>query len=139
MKNPKQLVSGKTGFLPKIDLKVKISFLFLVSALFQLQAGSESGKKTKIDLVEKGATVLEVIAAIESKTDYKFFYSSGELDLERTLDISVKQADIEQILNRVFARGKVGYRIIDTQIILTPYKMAKTDDWVGNTSPTSGL
>ncbi|WP_373517957.1 SusC/RagA family TonB-linked outer membrane protein [Pricia sp.] len=122
MENQKPLVSGKNGFLPKFDRKVKIALLFLMSALFQLQASSDHVEKTNIDLVKKNATVLEVITAIESKTEYKFFYSSEELDLERKIDISVKQGDIEKILKKVFAQGKVSFKIIGTQIILTPYK-----------------
>ena len=120
MKNPKQLVTGKKGFLPKIDLKMKITFLFLVSALFQLQAGSVYENKTKIDPNKKGATVLEVIRTIESQTEYRFFYSKEELDLERKVDIRVKKQGIEKILKKLFPFGEINYKIIEKQIVLTP-------------------
>ncbi|WP_198439805.1 SusC/RagA family TonB-linked outer membrane protein [Pareuzebyella sediminis] len=122
MENPKHLGCGVSSILPKIDFKVKMMLMFMISVFFQVQAESENNLKIKIDLNKSGITVQEVISIIESTTEYKFFYSSDEVDLNRKVDINVQQATIDEILNKIFNRGRITFKVLDSQIILTPFK-----------------
>ncbi len=112
------MAERKNSF-PKFDLKVKFTLIFFLATLFQVHAGSGYAQKTKIDLEKTGATVLEVIKAIESKTEFKFFYSKEELDLNRKVDIHVKKEGIEKILKKLFPNGEMNFKIIEKQIVLT--------------------
>ncbi len=111
---------GSNHILPKFDLKMKFSLLFFIISLFQLQASSGYAQKTKIDLNMRGASVLEIIEAIESKTEFKFFYSKEELDLDRELYLYANKQRIGKVLKKLFPDGSINYRIIDKQIVLTP-------------------
>ncbi len=105
--------------LPKLDLKMKFSLLFFMVALFQLKAEPNYSQKVKIDLDLKDAPISRIIEEIESKTDFKFFYSREELNLERKIDIQVKRQEIRKVLGKLFPYGNVLYKIIDRQIVLT--------------------
>jgi len=131
MKKLLKLRAGCHVFPPKFDLKVKFTFLFFIATFFQLHAGPGYAQKTKIDLDKTGVTVLEVIEAIEAKTEFKFFYSKEELDLERKLDIRIKKQGIEKVLQKLFPYGEVNYKIIEKQIVLTQ----NTTKTVGKVSP----
>lgn len=127
MKKLLKLRAGCHVFPPKFDLKVKFTFLFFIATLFQIHAGSGYAQKTKIDLDKTGVTVLQVIEAIEDKTEFKFFYSKEELDLERKLDIRTKKQGIEKVLQKLFPYGMVNYKIIEKQIVLTPNRTKTVD------------
>ncbi|MEX0314051.1 MAG: SusC/RagA family TonB-linked outer membrane protein [Allomuricauda sp.] len=98
---------------------MKFLLLFFMVALFQLKAESGYAQKTKIDLDVKNATISKIIEEIESKTEFKFFYSKEELDLERKTSIQVRKQEIQKILRKLFPDGVIKYKIIDRQIVLT--------------------
>ncbi|MCL6265166.1 SusC/RagA family TonB-linked outer membrane protein [Flagellimonas myxillae] len=104
---------------PELDLKMKFSLLFFMVTLFQLQASSGYAQKTKIDLDVENVTISKIIEEIESKTEFKFFYSKEELDLERKVSIQVKKQEIQKVLRKLFPDGTIKYKIIDRQIVLT--------------------
>lgn len=121
-RKPISLNAGNQSVIPKLDLKVKLIFLFFMASFFQLVAGPGDTQKNKIDLDKTGATVLEVIEEIESKTEFKFFYSKEELNLNRKVNIRAKKQGIEKVLKKLFTDGKTNYKVIEKQIILTPNK-----------------
>jgi len=99
---------------------MKFSLLFFMVALFQLKAESGYAQKTKIDLDLRDASISKIIDEIESKTEFKFFYSKEELDLERKVSIQVKKQEIRKVLKTLFPNdGIVRYKVIGRQIVLT--------------------
>ncbi|AUP78829.1 SusC/RagA family TonB-linked outer membrane protein [Flavivirga eckloniae] len=104
--------------LPKFDLKMKLFIVFLTATLFQLQANSY-GQKTKVSLDMDQTTLGAVFDKIEDKTEFRFLYSSWEIDLNRTISIKVKKKQINMILNLLFADTNISYRVLDRQIVLT--------------------
>lgn len=107
---------------PKFDLKMKLSLLFLLTAMLQIQAGIGYGQKTKISLNMNKVSVLEVINEIESISEFKFFYSKEELNSKRRVNIYSKKQPIEVVLKKLFSDETVNYKIIDKQIVLTVVK-----------------
>ncbi|GAB1857573.1 TonB-dependent receptor [Flavobacteriaceae bacterium MHTCC 0001] len=93
-----------------------------VCSLFNLQANTGYAQKAKIDLDMKGVSIYEVIQVIESKTEFRFFYSKEEISLEQKLDIQVKKYKIRDVLKKMFYNKGINYKILDRQIILTPQK-----------------
>ena len=116
--NPKE---RRRNAFPNFDYKMKFSFLFLMITFFQLQA--ETGYAQKISLNMQKASVKEVMAKIETISDYKFFYSASDVDLERKVDITLKEEKIERVLSELFTETKVDYNVVDEQIILKPKKI----------------
>lgn len=101
------------------DLKMKLTLLIFVLALFQLQANTGYAQKTKIDIDMKNASIFEIIEDIESKTEFRFFYSKEDLTLGKKVNISEKRVTVDKILKKIFFEGSINYKIIDRQIVLT--------------------
>ncbi|WP_218129579.1 SusC/RagA family TonB-linked outer membrane protein [Kriegella aquimaris] len=119
MKKPMRLLDDANALLPKFNCQVIAILFFFFGSLCQLHATTGYAQNTKIDLDKTGATILEIIDAIEAKTEFKFFYSKEDLDLQRKVDMRVKGINIEKVLQKLFPFGNVNFKIIDKQIVLT--------------------
>lgn len=113
-KNPQN--AGFTYPVFKIDLKLKLTTLFLLVAMFNLKANTYA--QTKVSLELNNTTVEKVIEAIEQQTDYRFIYKLSDVDLDRNTSIKVKKQSIDFVLNKLFNGTSIGYKVRDTQVIL---------------------
>lgn len=102
---------------PKIDLKMKLTFILLLTTLLNINASGYS-QKTKISLQLNDATVEKVFYEIMDKTDFKILYATGEIDLQRKVSIKVKNQRVEKVLDILFANTMVNYNVVDKQIVL---------------------
>ena len=117
----KKLINSLGGWdtlFPKIGLKMKFSLLLILVFIFQIQAGTGYSQKTKISLHMNEASILEVIEEIESISEFKFFYSGDELNLNRKINIKADNRRIENVLKTLFSKHSVIYKVIEKQIIL---------------------
>lgn len=96
---------------------MKLSFVLLVFALLNVQANSFS-QNAKINLNIENGTIQEVLEEIESKSEFRFFYRSGEIDDNRKVSLSVKNKKISYILDLIFKDRPVTYSLVDNQIVL---------------------
>ena len=67
----------------------------------QLKAVEDSKEQTITLEISKG-TISEAFSAIEKQSNFKFFYNSDQVDLNKTIDIKTKASSIESVLNKVF-------------------------------------
>ena len=73
------------------------------------------------------ASVAEALNEIGRQTGYEFFYNSGQVSqCTKTVDIDLKAAPIEKILDEVLAGTDFTYRIEDRTIIIVRETPAKT-------------
>ncbi|WP_303318690.1 SusC/RagA family TonB-linked outer membrane protein [Flavivirga abyssicola] len=116
MKKLLEKVSKQTLFF-KFDLKMKLTTLFLLVALFNVQAKSYS-QKAKISLDMDNVSITDVINEIESKSEFRFIYKIREVDTQRKVSVHVTKEHIEKILRILFSDAKIEYKVLDRQIIL---------------------
>lgn len=112
--------SKNTGFLYRVfqnDLKLKLTTLLILVAMFNIRA-STYAQKTKVTLELNNSTIEKVIETIEQKTDFRFIYKLNDIDLDRTVSISVKDQSIYVVLDKLFKGTPTEFKIRDTQIIL---------------------
>ncbi|HUH47923.1 MAG TPA: TonB-dependent receptor, partial [Arenibacter sp.] len=126
-KKPRNTPEGWRSIFPRFDLKMKLSLLFLLTTILQLQAGMGYSQKTKITLDIDKASIFEVIDEIESITEFKFFYSKEELNMDQKITVHVNKQSIENILKIMFPHNEVDYRIINTQIVLRASKKVQNE------------
>ncbi|UJH67053.1 TonB-dependent receptor [Allomuricauda sp. SCSIO 65647] len=105
--------------LPKFDLKMKLTALLVLTALFGLQANNSYSQKTKISLDVKNMSVASVIDEIESTTDYRFVYITKYVDIDRKVSLKVRRERIKKVLGILFDMTDTDYTVEDTQILLT--------------------
>lgn len=98
--------------------KMKLIALFVLIAIFQLTAIESSAQSTKINLSLKNATLKEAIKAIESQSEFIFFYSNEEIDMNQKVNLSVKDKEINQVLNLLLPN--YSFQIEKNRVALTP-------------------
>ncbi|MEQ8530833.1 MAG: STN domain-containing protein, partial [Imperialibacter sp.] len=92
-------------------------FLFLmVVGLPKIQANAYS-QFEEITLHIENKTIKQVLVEIESKSQFKFFYKTDEIDLERKVSINVDRMPVDKILEQVFDDGTVSFSTIKNQIV----------------------
>ncbi|WP_162558746.1 SusC/RagA family TonB-linked outer membrane protein [Robertkochia solimangrovi] len=97
---------------------MKLFFMFLLCAMFGLQANEGYAQKTRLTLDFTNTEISKIIDEIELTTEFKFFYKSDEIDLERRINLNVQKEKIQTILERMFWNTDITYNVHESQIIL---------------------
>ncbi|WP_343707703.1 SusC/RagA family TonB-linked outer membrane protein [Flavobacterium sp.] len=108
----------------KFDLKMKLTTLFLLTALTVMHAGTTYSQRTKISFNASNMTVAKVIERLEYTTDYRFVYNVRSVDLNRIIDVNAYEASIETILNKIFDNTSTDFKVSGNHIILMPKKIS---------------
>jgi TonB-linked SusC/RagA family outer membrane protein len=127
-KKPKN--SGRQFPLFQNDLKLKLTTLLLLVAMFTIRANTSYAQKTKVSLELNNTTVEKVIETIEQKTDFRFIYKLNDIDLNRVVSIRVKNQMIGVVLDKIFKGTATDFKIRDTQIILKKPLVERTETLV---------
>src|SRR5690606_31270820 len=86
-----------------------------------------------ISLNIKNKQISEVISQIESSTDFLFVQSDlDKNDLKKKVSIQAQNMDIKQLLQLVFEKTSIQYRIVDRQVILFKEKESTTGSSLRN-------
>lgn len=117
MKKPQNLWRLNKPLL-KFDLKMKLTTLLLITALFGLHANNGYAQKTKVTLSVENSSVRNIIDNIESTTDFRFIYKIKQVDLSRRVSLDLHEVNIEKVLKSLFSTTNTVYKIRGTQIIL---------------------
>lgn len=104
--------------IPKFDLKMKLSSLFILLG-FITHANSTFSQKNRLTLESENITVLRLLDEIEIKTDYKFVYKTKDVDLNRSISVKANNKPVIEILENVFKNTTTDFRVIKNQIFLT--------------------
>ncbi len=100
--------------LKQLIRQMKLIMILLTLAL--VQAGA-TGYSQKVTLREQNSSVETIFRTIEKQTGYVFFYDSADLKGQK-ISIRLKDATIEDALERCFARLPLTYKIIGNTIAI---------------------
>lgn len=103
--------------IPKIDLKMRLTFILLFISLLNINASTYS-QNTKISMKLTDVTVEKVFAEIREKTDFKLLFVASEIDLSRIVTLNLRKKRVEKILDLLFEKTNISYEIVDKQIVL---------------------
>jgi len=98
---------------PKLILVMKLTTLALILALGHASA---KGYSQKITLNEVNVPLKKVLKSIESQSAYVFFYDSK--DVEKSVNVRVRNASIEEALDECLKNVGLSYKIIDKTVLL---------------------
>lgn len=104
---------------------VKIVTLLLVFACMQAQARGFAQQKINLQLHK--ATLKQLLSEVEKQTLYRFVYHSGTLPAEKKLDISMKDADLDQVLDLAFKGLPLNYSLREDNLVVV-YSTARPAD-----------
>lgn len=106
---------------PNFYLGMKFMCLFLFMAHCHSQAAETTDSlNTKLYLDFRSTPLIDIIHEIEAETEFKFFYSKGELDLTSKADLKVYGLSIYETLAKLFINKRIDFKIIKEQILLSP-------------------
>lgn len=122
-KKPKN--NGMLFLLFQNNLKLKLTTLLLLVAMFNIRANTYA--QTKVSLELNKSTVEMVIRNIEQKTDFRFVYKVDDVDLGRIVSIKVKDQRIDVLLDQLFKGTSTDYIVRDSQIVLRKLLIEKNN------------
>ena len=102
----------------KITRIMKLTITLLLFAILTATAGSTYSQSARINLKMKDASLVDVFREIERTSEFGFFFKSEELDLNKHVSIDLKNATIDEILEKILIDSYT-YHILDKNIIIT--------------------
>ncbi|WP_316825913.1 SusC/RagA family TonB-linked outer membrane protein [Pedobacter miscanthi] len=103
------------GLIHKIWLIMRLTTVLLISAIMQVSA---TGFAQKISLSKTNATLSTVLRAIKSQSGYNFIYKDDLLKNAKPVSISVKSAEVEDVLEQIFGGQPFSYEINNKVVIV---------------------
>ena len=75
--------------------------------------------QSKITLNLKNVSIKDALKEIEKQSDFTFVYNDSKIDVNKTININVKDCSIEEVLDKFLIDNEIQYTPIDKHIVLT--------------------
>lgn len=111
----------------KTFLCMRLTFYVLLLTVFQGFAVSSYSQSTKLNLELENTTVRDALLQIEENSEFYFLYNSKIVDVERKVNVRVKNKKIDEVLDVLFDNTNVDYTIVDRQIVLSSETVKSKD------------
>ena len=96
---------------------MKLSFIINFVVIFSLSANTYS-QKGLFSLNLTGVSIKDVFRNIEANSNYRFFYNEDLNDIEKKIDISVKDKALSEILDKLLSNSGLAYRLLENNLIV---------------------
>lgn len=103
----------------KIVRIMRLTALFMIIGILQIHAHGYS-QGTLLSLNRPSAPLGSVLKEIERKSDFSIFYRNDQLDLNRKITISVRNASLDSVLRQVLRGQPLSFKIIGHVIVIKP-------------------
>ena len=111
----------------KIFVTMRLTlFLFLIS-LFSSFANNSYSQSKMLTMEISNSSVREVLSKIEKESEFKFMYSENLVDVNRKVSITVKDQNVDAVLNKLFVGTDVEYTVKDRMIILSNKNLSSSE------------
>ncbi|MGN6352697.1 MAG: TonB-dependent receptor plug domain-containing protein, partial [Parafilimonas sp.] len=99
-----------------------IAFFMLIACLHVHAKGIA---QTKITVSLKNVPIKHALLSIQKNSVYRFIYNDDILPGNVTVTLTVKDADVQEVLDAVFSQTNLTYRILDNNLIVIAQKKQK--------------
>ncbi|MDR6943498.1 TonB-dependent receptor [Mucilaginibacter pocheonensis] len=99
----------------KVILLMKAVFLLILVTCMQVSATVYSQQKFTLSI--KQAEVSSILTKIQKQSDYRFFYNYSSIKKLGKVDLSVKDATIDQVLSAIID-DKLSYKMADDHVVI---------------------
>jgi TonB-dependent starch-binding outer membrane protein SusC len=114
-----RILSGKKEFQDPLKI-MKLPFFVVLLCMFNVYADGYSQTST-FSFSLNDVEIKQVFEEIENQSDYRFFYLTEQIDLERSVTISAEEETVESILDKVFQSSSLRYKILqDKRVVIMP-------------------
>lgn len=115
--------NSKIHFIPSIKMNQlhSLNARFILVMLFTFigfNTISAANKNTKINLQLDNVSIKSILNSIEKQTDYIFIYNGDVISSNLKRSISVKDGNIDYVLNILFKNLNIDFKIDDRQVYI---------------------
>lgn len=96
---------------------MKVATLFLLLFVFCINAENLHSQNTKLSLEKNNVRLEQIIDEIEKQSNYLFVYTK-DINIKQAYSVKVRQSDIKETLNKLFAGTNINYEIEGNYIVL---------------------
>jgi TonB-linked SusC/RagA family outer membrane protein len=107
--------------IKKLILIMKLVIIFSFLASFNI-LGSVYSQNTRFTYDFSGMTVRDVFRVLEQQSKYRFFYNDDFSYIDQTVDLNVKDENIETILSKLFAESDITFKILENNLVVLTVK-----------------
>ena len=98
---------------------MKITLFLLLFVTFQAYCGNSYSQNAKVSIPNSQLRVGQVLAKIESQTEYLFVYNKKSVDVRRTVNVDADNKAVSKLLDEVFEGTNIKYVMEGKNIVLT--------------------
>ena len=103
--------------LQKLRRIMRLTILLLLGCMFTVSANSYA-QKTKLDVNMSNSTIRDLFGFIEENSEFIFLYRNEDFNVAKKIQIDLKDASINQILDEALKGEKVSYDVYERQIVI---------------------
>src|SRR5215471_4788306 len=116
-------VEKKPFFKCLMIMKLTAAFILF----FALNASADGFGQQKLNLKFKKTEIATVLTSIEKQTSYRFLYNNDLSDLRQKVDLSVKDAELKQVLDAIFVNTSLSYQFMENNlVIIKPFRITES-------------
>ena len=114
---------------------MRITVFLLLFSVVQVMGESSYSQNTRLSLNLKNVPIEQVLDEIENQSEFFFLFNQKLVNVDRKVDINVKNKRIKDILSDLFTGEDVNCLVIDRQILLSPKNITETVNVTRNQQP----
>lgn len=104
-----------------VFLRMKILVTIFILTIFCVSARSRLlFQSSKVSLNYQQTKILDVLNDIENQTEYLFYYDKKAISADRKVNIKVVNKPVSEVLDILFSKMNVGYKMVDKNIVISP-------------------
>ena len=115
------IMSG--NFPRQLFLIMKLTLFILITSVISSLATGSYSQNTRVTLDLKSVTVKDALKAIEGTSEFFFVYNNELINVDRKIDLNVKNETIGDVLGKIFEGRNVEVTVLDRKIVLAPSYM----------------
>ena len=112
-------------FSPQTTKIMRCIIFLLFLGVLQAYAENSYAQEARLSVNLKNATVQDVLDEIENQSEFYFLFNRKLVDVNRKVDVSVSNQNINKTLAQIFSGTNTAFMIVDRQIVLTPKSYLK--------------
>ncbi len=124
MKKKWLLNSHDPGVLKKIGLAMRLTLILMIGFVITVNAKSYS-QTTHLNIYFNNQTIRDVIEYVEANSEFVFLYKNEDFNLDKKVNMRMRDATIYQILDKVLEGEKVVYDVYERQIVIRRQNSSK--------------
>jgi TonB-linked SusC/RagA family outer membrane protein len=109
------ITDGKKPFF-KFLVIMKLTAVFILFCA--VQASADGFGQQKLNLKFKKTEISAVLSSIEKQTNYRFLYNNDLSDLKQKVNLDVKDAELRQVLDAIFANTDLAYQFMENNLVV---------------------